>query len=60
MKQRTRWLDRRIAAPGPYLAVCLSEPEFKAAAAHLNAGQARYRAEVRKAGGTAAAETGAG
>ena len=24
-----RWLDRRIAAPGPYLTLCLSEDEFK-------------------------------
>ena len=32
---KTRWLDRRIALPGPYLALCLSEPEFKAAAKHL-------------------------
>lgn len=23
-----RWLDRRIAAPGPYLALCLTEQEF--------------------------------
>jgi len=36
---KTRWLDRRIAAPGPYLALCLSEAEFKAATAHLKAGQ---------------------
>ena len=28
---KTRWLDRRIAAPGPYLALCLNENEFKAA-----------------------------
>jgi hypothetical protein len=28
---KTRWLDRRIAAPGPYLALCLSEEEFRAA-----------------------------
>ena len=32
---RTRWLDRRIAAPGPYLALCLSEAEFRAAMKHL-------------------------
>ena len=23
-----RWLDRRIAAPGPYLTLCLTEQEF--------------------------------
>ena len=34
---KTRWLDRRIAAPGPYLALCLSDAEFRAAVAHLNA-----------------------
>lgn len=26
-----RWLDRRIAAPGPYLCLCLSEQEYKQA-----------------------------
>lgn len=31
MRTKTRWLDRRIAAPGPCLALCLSEAEFKAA-----------------------------
>lgn len=36
---KTRWLDRRIAAPGPYLALCLSEPEFKAAIKHLKISQ---------------------
>jgi hypothetical protein len=30
-----KWLDRRIAAPGPYLALCLSEAEYLAAAKHL-------------------------
>ena len=30
-----RWLDRRIARPGPYLALCLSEAEFRAAIAKL-------------------------
>jgi hypothetical protein len=28
---KTNWLDRRIAAPGPYLALCLSEGEFNEA-----------------------------
>ena len=28
---KTRWLDRRIAAPGPYLTLCLSESEFREA-----------------------------
>lgn len=32
---KTRWLDRRIAAPGPYLALCLSESEYTAALRHL-------------------------
>ena len=31
----TNWLDRRIAAPGPYLALCLSQDEFDSAMAHL-------------------------
>lgn len=30
-----KWLDRRIAAPGPYLTLCLSEREFSAAVKHL-------------------------
>ena len=25
---KPRWLDRRIAAPGPYLTLCLSEKEY--------------------------------
>lgn len=25
---KTRWLDRRIAAPGPFLALCLTEQAF--------------------------------
>lgn len=28
---KPRWLDRRIAAPGPHLTLCLSEAEFRAA-----------------------------
>lgn len=36
-RAHTKWLDRRIAAPGPFLCVCLSEPEFKTAVAHLKA-----------------------
>lgn len=32
---KTRWLDRRIALPGPYLALCLSESEFTSATKHL-------------------------
>ncbi len=27
---KTRWLDRNIAAPGPYLTLCLSREEFLA------------------------------
>lgn len=34
---KTRWLDRRIARPGPYLALRLSEAEFRDALAHLKA-----------------------
>lgn len=32
---KPRWLDRRIAWPGPYLTLCLSEAEYLAALAHL-------------------------
>jgi hypothetical protein len=32
---KTKWLDRRIACPGPYLALCLSEGEYHAALKHL-------------------------
>lgn len=34
---KARWLDRRIAAPGPYLSLCLDEAEFRDAMAHLKA-----------------------
>lgn len=30
-----RWLDRRIAAPGPYLTLCLHEHELWAALKHI-------------------------
>lgn len=32
---KTKWLGRRIAAPGPYLCLCLSEEEFGAVLKHL-------------------------
>jgi hypothetical protein len=32
---KTAWLDRRIARPGPYLALCLSDEEFHAALRHI-------------------------
>lgn len=28
---KTRWLDRRISVPGPYLCLCLSEHEYRIA-----------------------------
>lgn len=31
---KTKWLDRRLASPGPYLALCLSQDEFDAALQH--------------------------
>ena len=34
---KTKWLDRRIAAPGPYLALCLSQEEFRSAMMRLKA-----------------------
>jgi len=34
---KARWLDRRIAAPGPYLSLCLSEDEFRASVRKLKA-----------------------
>lgn len=33
------WLDRRIAHPGPYLALCLSEAEFRSTLKRLKAPQ---------------------
>lgn len=30
-KPAVKWLDRRISAPGPYLCLCLTEDEYKAA-----------------------------
>lgn len=35
MSGKTRWLDRRIAAAGPYLTLCLSADDFRAAIAPL-------------------------
>lgn len=34
---KPRWLDRRIAAPAPYLTLCLSDGEFRAALQHIEA-----------------------
>lgn len=34
-KNSVRWLDRRIAAPGPYLALALNEEKFDAALKHM-------------------------
>jgi hypothetical protein len=31
---KIKWLGRRISAPGPYLCLCLSEVEFRAAMKH--------------------------
>lgn len=31
-----KWLDRRIAAPGPFLCLCLTEAEYKKAMKHCN------------------------
>lgn len=31
----SKWLDRRIAHPGPYLTLCLTEEEYVKAMAHL-------------------------
>ena len=35
MRSKVRWLDRHIAAAGPFLALCLSEVEFAAACRHI-------------------------
>lgn len=35
-KPKTNWLDRRIACPGPYLALVLSQKEFDEAMRHCN------------------------
>lgn len=32
---KAKWLDRRIAAPGPYLSLVLSQEEFDSAMRHL-------------------------
>ena len=34
MNRATRWLDRRVACPGPYLALVLSQAEFDWAMRH--------------------------
>ena len=33
---KTRWLDRRVAAPGPYLALCTTEAQFARACKDLS------------------------
>jgi hypothetical protein len=33
--ERTRWLDRRVAAPGSFLALCLDEAAFRVTCKHL-------------------------
>lgn len=33
---KPKWLDRRIAKPGPFLTLCLSAEEFEAAMAQMN------------------------
>lgn len=35
MSMKAKWLDRRIAAPGPYLSLCKTEAQFIAALKHL-------------------------
>lgn len=47
---KTRWLDRRIAAAGPYLALCLSQQELDEAFRHLGI---RERAEFLNVGADA-------
>lgn len=32
---KVEWLDRRIAKPGPYMTLCLTEDEFETAMKHL-------------------------
>lgn len=34
-KSKFEWLDRRIAHPGPFLTLCLSEEEFHQVMAHM-------------------------
>lgn len=33
--KKVRWLERRVACPGPFLALCLDVPSFRKACAHL-------------------------
>lgn len=35
MKYKTNWLERRVAKPGPYLTLCLSEEELRTATKKL-------------------------
>lgn len=35
MNKKTNWLDRRVAKPGPYLALCLTEAELRYASRNL-------------------------
>ncbi len=44
---KPKWLDRRIAAPGPYLTLCLSQDEFDAVLKHLDIPHTQYLRTAR-------------
>lgn len=49
---KTNWLDRRIAAPGPYLALVLSEDEYRAALKHCKVSGAGDWVKTQRADAT--------
>lgn len=50
---KINWLDRRIAAPGPYLCLCLSEAEYRAAMKNLKQDQIHSWIKTPQADATA-------
>lgn len=44
---KTNWLDRRIAAPGPHIALCLTEAEFKAACRSVGCAPPNFMGSAR-------------
>lgn len=52
MKRLFRWLDRRVASPGPYLALVLSQAEFDQAMRHCKQPLGRPYLSTKRADAT--------
>jgi hypothetical protein len=53
MSSKPNWLNRNIAAPGPFLTLCLSEREFLAAAKHCRVASPGHWIKTQQADATA-------